>query len=216
MKKINFDYFFPKDFFKKEINEKFQLFLLNNCIGPFVDEEITWGNADLKQPDLILRDIPIELTLASTEEETTTYIKDIKNHTLQTNNIEELSIKCISNACTKKSKKDYVTSDNIVSILLTIPVFVWCMPYYSNVPELLPPTKFPELLHNIADVYIDNGKFKDVLIHMPGFAYDWLSFSCKERKLIQHRCLNNAEILNKQLPYVCKIGSITSITIKEE
>ena len=55
MKKVNFDYFFPKDFFKKEINEKFQLFLLNNCIGPFVDEEITRGNADLKQPDLILR-----------------------------------------------------------------------------------------------------------------------------------------------------------------
>ena len=84
MKKVNFDYFFPKDFFKKEINEKFQLFLLNNCIGPFVDEEITRGNADLKQPDLILRDIPVELTLASTEEETTTYIKDIKDHTLQT------------------------------------------------------------------------------------------------------------------------------------
>ena len=214
MKKVDFNYFFPKDFFKKETNEKFQLFLLDNCFGHFCEKEIIWGNADAKEPDLIIGNMPFELTLASTEEETTTYIKDIRDHMLKTNNIEELSIKCINEACNKKSNKDYSTKDNTVSILLTMPVFVWCMPYYSNIPDLLPPTKFPELLKNIKNTYIDNGKFKDVLIHMPGFAYDWFSFSCKEGYLIQHRLLDDEEIHSNKLPYVIKNGPITTEEVK--
>lgn len=208
MNRVDFNYFFPKDFFKKEINEPFQFLLLKSCIESFNEEEIKWGNANIQEPDLIIGGRPFELTLASTEEETTTYIKEIKEHTLQTDNIENLSIKCINEACDKKSKKNYLTTDNTVSVLLTIPVFVWCMPLYSNLPDLLPLTKFPGLLLDIKTKYIDSGKFKDVLIHMPGFAYDWFSFSCKEGKLINHRLLNDEEIHSHRLPYVIKIGSI--------
>ena len=142
------------------------------------------------------------------------YIDLAADHMLKTNNIEELSIKCINEACNKKSNKDYSTEDNTVSILLTMPVFVWCMPYYSNIPDLLPPTKFPKLLNNIKNTYIDNGKFKDVLIHMPGFAYDWFSFSCKEGYLIQHRLLDDEEIHSNKLPYIIKNSPITTEEVK--
>lgn len=210
MNRVNFEYFFPKDFFKKEVNEKFQLFLLDGCFGPFKNQEIHWGNANNKEPDLIISGKPFELTLASTEEETSTYIRDIKSHTLTSDNIENLSIECINQACIKKSNKDYSTVDNTVSILLTIPVFVWCMPLYSNISDLLPPTRFPELINRIKNTYIDTGKFKNVLIHMPGFAYDWFSFSCKENRLLKKRCLYDKEICSNMLPYVIKRGSITT------
>jgi len=215
MRRVDFNYFFPKDFFKKEINEPFHLYLLKNCIEAFRDDKVVWGNANLKEPDLIIDNKPFELTLASTEEETSTYIRDIKNHTLKTDNIEDLSIKCIIEACNKKSSKGYSTADNTVSILLTIPVFVWCMPLYSNIPDLLPPTKFPELLHDVKNNYIDCGKFKDVFIHMPGFAYDWFSFSCNEGKLIHRHSLNDDEIHSNKLPYVNKIGPITTEEVQQ-
>ena len=214
MNKVSFDYFFPKDFFKKEINERFQLYLLKNCFDLFCEKKIIWGNANQKEPDLIIDNMPFELTLASTEKETTTYIKDIKDHKLKTNNIEELSIQCINNACKKKSNKNYSTVNNTISVLLTIPVFVWCMRYYSNIPDLLPPTNFSELLKSIKNTYIDNEKFKDVLLHMPGFAYDWFSFSCKECDLVRHHSLTVEEIRNNKVPYVIKNGPITTEEVK--
>ncbi len=210
MNRVNFEYFFPKDFFKTEVHERFQLFLLDSCFGPFNNQEIRWGNPNNREPDLIISGRPFELTLASTEEEPSTYILDIKNHTLTSDNIENLSIECIKQACIKKSNKNYSTADNTVSILLMIPVFVWCMPLYSNVSDLLPSTRFSELICNIKNTYIDSGKFKDVLIHMPGFAYDWFSFTCKENRLLKKRCLNDKDIYGKELPYVIKRGSITT------
>lgn len=208
MNKVDFNYYFPENFFKKEVNESFQLFLLNRSLGPFKEEEIVWGKAEKKEPDLILKDIPIELTLASTAEETTTYINDIKKHTFQTDNIEDLSIKCVEVVCKKKARKKYLTSNNMLSVLLTIPVLVWCIPLYSKIPALMPPTRFSELLKNIKNRYIDAGIFNDILIHMPGFAYDWFSFSCKEENLLKHCYLSDDEIYSNKWPYVIKRDSI--------
>ncbi len=207
---INFNVFFPKNFFDKGTNEKFQLFLIGKIIDSFNEDDVEWGNPRKNEPDLIINNVPFELTLASTVEDTSTFIKKIIEYTLKSNNVEELLIECIIEACNKKTRKQYCTVDNTLSILLVMPVYIWCAPLYSSIPELLPPNKLPKLLFDIKTQYIDNGKFKDVLIHMPGFSYDWFSCSCKDCRIINWVQLDDDQISSGNYPYIVKIGSLTT------
>jgi hypothetical protein len=205
MKNIKFDYFFPEDFFKKHVNEPFNQFLIESCFGIEPDNnEVTYGDPNKKEPDLFIYGYPFELTLASKKTDTMNYIKNIKDHSFTTDNIEDISIDCLRNACLKKSKKNYTTIDNSLSIILTFPVFVWATATYSNIKVLPPQTKLPLLLNELRALYIDGGKFIEILIHMPGFLSDWISYSCKRECEINHRFLNDSEITSRRYPYVIK------------
>ena len=204
MKQIDFDCFFPVDFFNKKVNEPFNIYLIKSCLGKSDNFDVCFGDPNKKEPDLLIDGHAYELTLASDKNKSTSYIKQIKDHTLSADNIEDLSIECIKDACYKKSEKNYVTSDNSLSIILTIPVYVWTMKTYAHLSDLLPQTKLPLLLHDLKTQYIDGGCFKEILLHMPGFAYDWISYSCLEEKQIKHTTLTNNEIAERQLPYVIK------------
>lgn len=204
MTQIDFTMTFPDNFFDKAVNEKFNKTLVIRCLGA-LEKDVRDGDPQKYEPDLILsQNKGVEFTLASDSKKTENYIKSIKDHTLSVENIEKISIECIQKACKQKAEKHYVTDETILSIILTVPVFVWAAPSYSECKDLLPPTFLPGLLQEVNKNYIQNRVFDDVLIHMPGFAYDWISYSCKETREIQHWLLYDNEIRRKIYPYAIR------------
>ena len=202
MKSINFNYYFPKDFFLKKVNEPIQAIFLSKVLG--CSNAYIEGDPNKGEPDIYINGKWFELTLASDSDNSINYINSIRTNNLSTNQLESVSIDCIKDACTKKSQKRYSCSKKSLNVLLTIPIYHWTWIAYSNTPELVPKTKFDELLCFIKMNYIDNGIFDDVFITMPGFCYDWLIFSSLTGKLTKHIKLNDSEISSSQYPYVVK------------
>ena len=203
MSQIDFNVYFPVNFFSKRINEPFHRYLLCE-IFDITPELCHYGDPNKGEPDLLLDGQWIELTLASNADKTMNYVNDIRTHKLTSDEIQETSIKVISAACKKKSEKKYSVKNTSLSVLLILPVYVWVAKYYSNIPDLIPKTRLGEMLFNLKREYIDSGRFDEIIIHMPGFAYDWFSLSVKSQSMLQKTTLSDEQIKSQKYPYVYK------------
>ncbi len=201
MNRIDFDYFFPKDFFKKDVNEKIQADFLLRALKA---EHYSKGDPLKDEPDICIDGKYIELTLASDKNKSIDYINKIRTGTFSTDKLEDISISCIEDACFKKSQKKYFCNHKRLNVLLTIPIYIWIRKAYSNIPEFVFNSKLDFLMSKIKNDYIDKRIFDDVYIMMPGFCYDWLVYSCKDNLLLNHILLNNLEIESRKYPYVNK------------
>lgn len=201
MNRIDFDYFFPPDFFKKDVNEKIQTDFLLRALKA---EHYSKGDPLKDEPDICIDGKYIELTLASDKNKSIDYINKIRLGTFSANKLEDISISCIEDACFKKSQKKYFCNHKRLNVLLTIPIYFWTWKAYSNIPELVPNSKLDYLMSKIKNDYIDNRIFDDVYIMMPGFRYDWLVYSCKDNLLLNHIFLNDLEIKSHKYPYIIK------------
>lgn len=102
MNRIDFDYFFPPDFFKKDVNEKIQTDFLLRALKA---EHYSKGDPLKDEPDICIDGKYIELTLASDKNKSIDYINKIRLGTFSANKLEDISISCIEDACFKKAKK---------------------------------------------------------------------------------------------------------------
>ena len=73
--------FFPKDFFKKEVNEEFIKLVMEQV---FPDRNWVKGNPDLFEPDYFCNEIPFEFTIASDKNKKSNFIIRLKNSTYKT------------------------------------------------------------------------------------------------------------------------------------
>lgn len=203
MNNIDFNYYFPKDFFSKEVNEPIQAFLIAKAFG--VTGDYTKGDPNKGEPDVLIGDTWFEMTLACDLDHSIEYINSIRTQSFVTSNLEDVSIKCIKDSCFKKAQKHYLCKNKKLNILLTIPVYHWTWKAYSNLPDIVPKNRLDQLFLFIKEKYINSGPFDDVIITIPGFCYDWILFSALNQKLIKRIQLSDYEIASKKFPYVIKL-----------
>ncbi len=124
--------FLPKNFFNKEINEKFIKLVMKSVLGNGIWQK---GNPELKEPDYIFNNIPLEFTLASdkcNKNNKNNFINKLRTITYTTNNSEDDLICYIQEQIEEKSKKQYSLSNVHLCVLCLIEQFDWVSDKYGS------------------------------------------------------------------------------------
>ena len=165
--------FLPKNFFNKDVNEKFIKLVMESVLG---DGNWQKGKHELKEPDYIFNNIPLEFTLASdkcNKNNKNNFINKLRTITYTTNNSEDDLICYIQEQIEEKSKKQYSLSNVHLCVLCLIEQFDWVSDKYGSYTHCFTNHKRELFFKYIKSKYVDTKVFSNIFIIFPDLAANW-------------------------------------------
>lgn len=165
--------FLPKNFFSKDVNEEFIKLIMKSVLG---DGSWQKGRAELKEPDYIFNNIPIEFTLASDKckkNNKNNFINKLKTVSYITNDTENDLIQYIQQQIESKSRKQYSLPNVHLCILCLIEKFDWISDQYGSYTHFITDYKRESFFKDIKSKYIDTNIFSNIFIIFPDMTATW-------------------------------------------
>ena len=193
--------FLPKDFFNKEVNEKFIKFVMESILQ---DGKWVKGDANKNEPDYLYNGIPLEFTLASdkcTRKKKENFITKIKTAHYSSENVEKDAIEYIEEQIKDKATKQYSLDNVHLCILCLLDRFDWISDIYGSCTHFLMDPKREEYFKEIKKKYIDTQKFSNIFIIFPDIFITWWVWDVKSNKRYPIP-ITDAMIESKKYPYI--------------
>lgn len=165
--------FLPKNFFSKDVNEEFIKLIMKSVLG-----NGSWqkGKEELKEPDFIFNNIPLEFTLASDKckkNNKNNFINKLRTISYTTDNSEDDLIYYIQQQIESKSKKQYSLSNIHLCVLCLIEKFDWVSDQYGSYAHFITDYKRELFFKDIKSKYIDTNVFSNIFIIFPDLGATW-------------------------------------------
>ncbi len=193
--KFSIDVHLKDNLFDKEINEEF---CKDVFLKYFNAKKYRYGNHILKEPDIYIDDLPIEITLVSDKKKTNNFVQKLKNRYQNNVSIEDIESEILSmmeERIKDKSNKSYCNKSPSLCLIVPIPIISWYCYYLDPTPidiiELLYSTPRSRYFKRFMKNYIENDIFSDIFILMPGIYADWLLINIRTNKAERYLCSTN-------------------------
>ncbi len=189
--------FFPKDFFKKEVNEEFIKLVMEQ-----VFPNCNWrkGNPDLFEPDYFCDTVPLEFTIASDKDKKSNFIIRLKNSTYKTENVEQDVFEYIEHQIKAKSEKKYFVKNVHLCVLCLLDRFQWVSDTYGAYTHFLTDGPREEFFNKIKQDYIETGKFNNIFIIFPDIMTSWWVWDVFSNNKVQLK-YSDSQILSQKYPF---------------
>lgn len=189
--------FFPKDFFKKEVNEEFIKLVMEQVFPKGI-----WvkGNPNLFEPDYFLNKSPFEFTIASNKKKKGNFIIQLKTGEYKSENVENDTFSYIEHQIKTKAEKKYSTKNVHLCILCLLDRLQWVSDTYGSYTHFITDVSREQFFNKIKNEYIDTGKFRNIFIIFPDIAASWWVWDVLSNHKIRLQLLDS-QIQSKKYPF---------------
>ena len=190
----------PKDFFNKNVNEKFIKLVMESI---FTDGEWIKGNANNEEPDYFFNNIPFEFTLASdkcTNSNKNNFINKVRKGQYTSENVEKDAIYYINEQIKNKAEKKYSVENVHLCILCMLDRFDWISDMYGSCTHFLTGFSREQYFEKIKNNYIDSNRFRNIFILFPDTIANWWVWDIRSNKKVNLQ-VTPAMMESQKYPY---------------
>ena len=176
MSDIKYKLYLPKDFLKKEVNEKAVEILLKRALSAASSRR---GDPLKREPDLILDGKGVEITFAADGKYETPFVGQYCDGVYTADEAENSLTVPILSALERKSRKQYADRPVAVAVLCMLELFDWCGDTFDRELMGLPKRERDAFFSLVRSLYIERGVFSNVYLLAPTLTRKWIVFDLK-------------------------------------
>ena len=190
--------YFPDDFFNKNVNEPFIVFLMSKYMKNDIDD---WkqGNPNEFIPDYVVNDHYYEFTLASNRCKNN-LIRKLQKVTYESKNVIKDAWQCIQESLDSKMKKNYSVDDVSVCILCLLDFNEDKITDNGSMSAELFNLFHRDIYDSLQSDYISKGNFKNIYIIFPFSNETWWVMDIVKSNISSIQ-LSEAEIKSGNYPF---------------
>lgn len=190
-REIRYRLYLPPRFLDKEVNEEI-VFHMMNAVKHY--DDVRRGDPNWKEPDFIVDNEGLEVTLASDNHSNPSFINEFCDGVFSPADLKNDSFQYIRNALERKSKKEYSTQRTSLAILCMLELFPWVSSDYDAYTAPSFYDRCSAFVEEIARQYVDSSLFENVYLLLPDLQRHWYVQDIGERRLYPLTILKDAPV----------------------